>query len=280
MCELLGMSANVPTDICFSFTGLIQRGGKTGPHRDGWGITFYEGKGCRNFKDPNPSCHSKIAELVQSYPIKSCAVISHIRQANRGEVNLENTHPFTRELWGKNWTFAHNGQLTGYDNLFTGRHRPIGETDSEKSFCWLLKQLEDKYSEPPHSSVMPEVFQFIATCCDELKQLGVFNMLLSDGEFVMMYCSNNLHWITRRAPFGKATLIDEEVSIDFQQETTPNDVVSVIATQPLTDNERWHKMKPSEYGVFQFGELIMDNSLDLIDVPFSEPSSPCAGGHI
>ena len=26
MCELLGMSANVPTDICFSFTGLVQRG--------------------------------------------------------------------------------------------------------------------------------------------------------------------------------------------------------------------------------------------------------------
>ena len=23
MCELLGMSANVPTDICFSFTGLV-----------------------------------------------------------------------------------------------------------------------------------------------------------------------------------------------------------------------------------------------------------------
>ena len=47
MCELLGMSANVPTDICFSFTGLMQRGGLTGPHRDGWGITFYEDKGCR-----------------------------------------------------------------------------------------------------------------------------------------------------------------------------------------------------------------------------------------
>ena len=29
MCELLGMSANVPTDICFSFAGLMQRGGKT-----------------------------------------------------------------------------------------------------------------------------------------------------------------------------------------------------------------------------------------------------------
>lgn len=30
MCELLGMSANVPTDIHFSFTGLMQRGGRTG----------------------------------------------------------------------------------------------------------------------------------------------------------------------------------------------------------------------------------------------------------
>ncbi|NBA25711.1 class II glutamine amidotransferase, partial [Aeromonas caviae] len=55
MCELLGMSANVPTDICFSFTGLMLRGGKTGPHKDGWGITFYEGRGFRTFKDPEPS---------------------------------------------------------------------------------------------------------------------------------------------------------------------------------------------------------------------------------
>lgn len=60
MCELLGMSANVPTDICFSFTGLVQRGGGTGPHKDGWGITFYEGKGCRTFKDPQPSYHRRL----------------------------------------------------------------------------------------------------------------------------------------------------------------------------------------------------------------------------
>lgn len=64
------------------------------------GITFYEGKGCRTFKDPQPSFNSPIAKLVQDYPIKSCSVIAHIRQANRGEVALENTHPFTRELWG------------------------------------------------------------------------------------------------------------------------------------------------------------------------------------
>ena len=109
MCELLAMSANVPTDICFSFSGLMQRGGNTGPHKDGWGITFYEGKGC--FKDPKPSAHSPIADLVTTYPIKSESVVCHIRQANSGGVCLENTHPFIRQMWGKNWTYAHNGQL-------------------------------------------------------------------------------------------------------------------------------------------------------------------------
>ncbi|HHF3083012.1 TPA: class II glutamine amidotransferase [Vibrio diabolicus] len=267
MCELLGMSANVPTDICFSFTGLMQRGGRTGPHRDGWGITFYEGKGFRTFKDPKPSCESQIAELVQNYPIKSRAVVSHIRQANRGGVNLENTHPFTRELWGRYWTFAHNGQLSGYQDLHTGRHRPVGETDSELAFCWLLKQMEDRYPEPPKD--MESVFLYVAKCCDELREKGVFNMLLSDGEYVMTYCTNHLYWITRRAPFGKAALLDEDVEINFQEETTPHDIVSVIATQPLTGNEAWQRMKPGEYGLFHLGELVKNNASELVNVPFA-----------
>ncbi len=268
MCELLGMSANVPTDICFSFTGLMQRGGNTGPHRDGWGITFYEGKGFRTFKDPNPSCKSKIAQLVQDYPIKSCAVISHIRQANRGGVSLENTHPFTRELWGRHWTFAHNGQLTDYQDMPTGRHRPVGQTDSEAAFCWLLDKLEHRYPEPPKDMV--GVFRYVALRCDELREKGVFNMLLSDGEYIMTYCTNHLYWITRRAPFGRAALLDEDVEINFQEETTPDDVVSVVATQPLTGNEKWQRMKPGEFNLFHYGELVDSNKEALKDIAFAE----------
>ena len=122
MCELLGMSANVPTDICFSFTGLMNRGGKTGPHKDGWGISFYEGKGSRTFRDPTPGVHSEIAKLVQRYPIKSQVVIAHIR----GRVCLENTHPFIRELWGQMWSFAHNGQLRGVKKRKLSFYPPIG----------------------------------------------------------------------------------------------------------------------------------------------------------
>jgi predicted glutamine amidotransferase len=255
LCELLGMSANVPTDICFSFAGLLERGGRTGPHRDGWGITFYEGKGCRSFKDPQPSCDSEIAKLVRSYPIKSCSVISHIRQANRGGVKLENTHPFTREMWGRNWTFAHNGQLSAYKtHLPVVSHLPVGETDSERAFCWLLDQLKLKYPKRPAN--MATAFRYVASLCGQLRDLGVFNMLLSDGLYVLAYCSNNLHWITRQAPFGKASLIDSDWIIDFQQETTDNDVVTVVATRPLTEEENWQKMQPGEFVLFKYGTLI------------------------
>src|SRR5437762_3508970 len=52
MCELLGMECNVPTDIVFSFSGLRQRGGRTGPHADGWGLAFYDGRAARVFLEP------------------------------------------------------------------------------------------------------------------------------------------------------------------------------------------------------------------------------------
>jgi glutamine amidotransferase len=252
MCELLGMSANVPTDICFSFAGLVQRSGGTGPHKDGWGIAFYENKGCRTFKDPQPGYASPIARLVSEYPIKSRAVVAHIRQANRGRVSLENTHPFTRELWGRNWTYAHNGQLRGYRRMEVGRFCPIGETDSEKAFCWLLHKLETRYPETPRNWLA--VFRYIAGLADELNQRGVFNMLLSDGRYLMAYCSTNLFWITRRAPFGKAKLLDQDVEIDFQKQTSPDDVVTVIATQPLTGNETWQRIAPGEWRLFYLGE--------------------------
>jgi glutamine amidotransferase len=252
MCELLGMSANVPTDICFSFTGLMQRGGCTGPHKDGWGIAFYEGQGVRTFHDPSPSVDSRIAHLVREYPIKSHVVISHIRQANVGRVCLENTHPFARELWGRIWSYAHNGQLDPrVFDLPLGAYRPVGTTDSEYAFCWLLGRVREAFPEPPEDA--REVAVFIRRQCDRLRALGVFNMLLTDSRHLFVYCTTKLSWITRCAPFGRASLTDAEMVVDFVQETQPEDVVTVVATMPLTADEVWTSMVPGEMALFRDG---------------------------
>lgn len=252
MCELLGMSANTPTDLCFSFTGLTQRGGNTGPHADGWGVAFYEGKGVRSFHESSPSAQSKVASMVQDHPIKSKTALCHIRQANVGEVCLANTHPFIRELWGRNWVFAHNGQINNFSHR-QGIYEPIGDTDSESIFCDLMNQVRENLSRDTKAEQLAACLVALAT---DYAQQGVFNCLLSNGVWLFTFCSTKLASITRRAPFGPAQLTDADVSINFAAETTDKDVVSIIATQPLTCDEAWETYEPGEWRLWELGEVI------------------------
>jgi predicted glutamine amidotransferase len=38
-------------------------------------------------------------------------MMGHIRYATVGRVNLSNVHPFSREMWGIQWCFCHNGEV-------------------------------------------------------------------------------------------------------------------------------------------------------------------------
>ena len=253
MCELLGMSTDAPTDICFSFTELMKRGGDAGPHRDGWGVAFYDQLGVRSFLDPEPSHCSKIADFICTYPIRSCNVIGHIRQANAGQVSLANTHPFIRELWGKNWVFAHNGQFKSVKKWPLGRFKPVGTTDSEHAFCWLLKMITGEFPEAP---VRPNrMHRKLKEWCDLLREQGVCNLIFSDSRYTYAYCSTKLHWFTRRPPFSEATLKDADITLDFKLKDTRVTAGTVIATEPLTTNEEWQAMQPGEFIAFKKGEV-------------------------
>ena len=179
-------------------------------------------------------------------------MVSHIRKANRGRVCLENTHPFTRELWGDYWTFAHNGQLKGIKNEALEFYRCVGTTDSEHAFCWILDRLRRRFPRKPRKR--KELWQSIGELAAQLNRRGVFNMLLSDSTCLYAACSTTLCWLTRSAPFGRASLIDAEMSVDFSLETSPSDVVSVVATQPLTSNEDWVCMEKGGFQVFRNGK--------------------------
>ncbi|MBW4612670.1 MAG: class II glutamine amidotransferase [Desmonostoc vinosum HA7617-LM4] len=251
MCQLLGMNCNVPTDICFSFEGFSARGGKTDHHSDGWGIAFFEEKGCRIFLDSQPSVISPVAELVRNFPIHSTHVIAHIRKATQGEIALHNCHPFRRELWGRYWVFAHNGNLPDFRHHSMGFYQAVGNTDSEKAFCLMLETLRKCF--PQGKPPLKELYLILRKITQEIAQIGVFNYLLSDGEHFFTHCSTKLSYIVRQAPFAAAHLIDQDMTVDFRELTTESDRVAVIATTPLTDNEVWTPIQPGELLVFQDG---------------------------
>ena len=255
MCQLLGMNCNTPTDIGFSFTGFSKRGGLTDHHTDGFGIGFFEGRGLRLFLDDKPSAQSPVAELVRNYHIKSENVIAHIRKASQGINSLENTHPFQREMWGGYWLFAHNGQLhPSFAPDFNGKaYRPVGSTDSEQAFCYLLNRLRAQFPDRPCPNTL---FDALAELCAEIRAHGMFNFILSNGEVMYAHASTLLYYITRQPPFGQAHLIDEDMAIDFAQVTTPDDRVTVITTLPLTDNETWRQFACDELIMFDHGKLV------------------------
>jgi len=251
MCQLLGMNCNVPTDICFSFRGFSARGGGTDVHADGFGIAFFEGRGCRLFLDPEPARSSRLAELVRRVPIRSMNVLAHVRKATQGVVALENCHPFLRELWGRYWAFAHNGNLEGLAPPGGGHYRAVGDTDSEVAFCALLDHLRERF--PAGRPPLGELHAALSARTRELSEHGPFNYLLSDGEHLFAHAATRLHYVGRRAPFGPAHLVDEDLTVDFAAHTTPTDRVAVIATDPLTDNEEWAELPPGKLLVFRDG---------------------------
>ncbi|SEM17949.1 class II glutamine amidotransferase [Acinetobacter sp. DSM 11652] len=252
MCQLLGMNCATPTDITFSFRGFSQRAGITSDHSDGFGIAFFEDKACRLFVDNQSAVESPIAEFVRNYPIKSRNVIAHIRKATQGKITLENSHPFIRELWGRQWIFAHNGDLHNFHPRLSGQFTPVGNTDSELAFCYLLEHLVQKfgYVEPS----VQDVFHALEEISPTIAEHGTFNFCLSNGQALYSYATTKLHWIVREYPFQPARLIDIDVEVDFSQVTTPEDRVAVITTEPLTDNEAWFAYTPGEMILFQDGK--------------------------
>ncbi|MBX3605602.1 MAG: class II glutamine amidotransferase [Piscinibacter sp.] len=250
MCQLLGLNANTPTDVVFSFTGFATRAEE---HRDGFGIAFFEGRGVRLFVDAQSARCSPVAEMVRRYPIRSDNILAHIRKATQGRVALENTHPFQRELWGRYWVFAHNGDLKDFAPPLHASFRPVGDTDSEHAFCWLMQELAKAHAAVPSVAELSATLRELAL---PIAGRGSFNFLLSNGQALWAHCSTRLAYIERAHPFRRARLADEDLSIDFSAVTAATDRVAVVVTEPLTTDETWTALAPGELAVFQDGHRL------------------------
>ncbi len=274
MCQLLGVNASRPSQILSLWSGFQQRGGRTDKHGDGWGLSFFDGKAVRVLKDENSCCDSSLALWLRHCTLRSTNIIGHIRYATEGKVGLANTHPFTRELWGRNWVFAHNGALVNFFPKFE-RFHPVGETDSERAFCWILDRLVERFPGVTPMTLPPweTLWSVLLDLTDELAQYGRLNCLFSYGDFMMVRCSTHLQYIVHKAPFPVVQLVEEKAEVDLGRVYEEDTEVVVIATQPLTD-EAWERVKPGEMIVFSGGKVVYREQ----GVPGDTPGWDCPVG--
>jgi glutamine amidotransferase len=255
MCQLFALSCNVPSAVTFSFTGFSARGGATGEHADGFGLAFHDGAACRLFVDEGRASDSALADFLRRQPIRARTVLAHIRKATQGPVRLSNCHPFVREAWGRHWSFCHNGDLADFHPRLGGAYRPVGETDSERAFCWMLQELRKRFRGDA-APRWPELAPAMAELAAGIARHGRFNFLLSDGEALYAHASTRLHWLQRAHPFPNAHLVDHDLAMDLSVANGPDDRMVLVATEPLTRNEAWAPMPAGELRVFVAGEPV------------------------
>jgi glutamine amidotransferase len=266
MCELFAMSARHPTTVNLSLEEFSRHGGLNGPHKDGWGIGWYDERDIRLLKERDPAASSACVRFIQTNPFSSSLVISHIRKATLGSVALRNCQPFVRELGGAWHCFAHNGDLKGIaaDRRFRAEgFRPVGETDSEQAFCALMDTLRPLWASgrvPPAGERAQAVVRFAAA----LRELGPANFLYSDGDALFAHADRRHQsdgsikppgmWrLARRCPAGGELAAQglRIASEGGEQE------VCLLASVPLTA-EGWIALGEGEVVVARQGQIVQE----------------------
>ena len=266
MCEVFAMSSRYPANISFSLDEFARHGGASAPHKDGWGIAFYDGRDLRRIREPDSAARSPCIEFIKSHKYPSNMVISHLRMATSGPVCLRNTQPFSREMGGRMHLFAHNGDLPNIhtrQDLPLSIHRPIGDTDSELAFCHLMHLLRGIWLDevPPDLS---DRYLVLTTFASRIRSLGSANFIYSDGEYLFVHGDKRsqpgregfhppgLHWICRTCIPGKRRRHISGITLTFG---SGEQKVALAASVPLTD-ERWNPLSEGEFRIFKAGENV------------------------
>jgi glutamine amidotransferase len=261
------MSFNIPATISLD---VFQTHGKENP--DGWGVGYYNDHGLQIIKEPVPATDSTLYDFVESH-MKSKMFLSHVRRTTMGIRSYLNTHPFYRNTKfdgvRQEWVFAHNGTLETVEKLELKSYQPLGETDSEHAFCYVL----DAISERKIESWQQDDFVFLNDMLREINdKSNTFNCMFSDGTHLFCYSDENRHndglrFVKRDHPFGLFDLVRRErklglveiKSVNVEDVTDPDATGYLIVTEELTD-EDWIDFDVGELVVFRNGEIIYPTS--------------------
>jgi glutamine amidotransferase len=263
MCELMGLSFDRPLSADFSIRAFALRDVE---NADGWGLGWYPDRSLSVVKEAltwRESGYSKFLETYQG--LSSQIYIAHVRHKTIGGLPTHaDTHPFSRECFGYEYCFAHNGTIHGFKELESDRYHPVGTTDSEHVFCYLL----DMMAERNERLVDESGWQWLHTTLQRINQNGTLNCLMSDGKRLFAYRDlKGWKGLTfRKIRFRNA---DERIFEDATMEVTMSGQMQshgyIVATCPLTKTG-WHELAFGQLVVLEGGALRHSSSAPLAGV--------------
>ena len=259
------MSFRTPINARISLD-IFQLRGEVNP--DGWGLAYYRDAHLQIIKEAKAAVESTLFDFIENYP-QSKTFISHVRRSTRGVPSYLNTHPFYRRVVTASTTdeyaFAHNGTLTNLTNLPLSHFKPLGETDSEHAFCYILDAIRKRGITQWDQAE----FRFLETLLRDINSsVNTFNCIFSDGTYLFCYSDENRHndglrFFRHHQATGHVEMVADDFKLGSIEIESANigglehiaQTGYVIVTRALTD-DAWVGFDLGELIVFKDGAIV------------------------
>lgn len=246
-------------------------------HPLGWGIAWYPNDHQAAIVSKDPAARGmevQMDALSDWANFRSTVYFCKAQGAARGYTHHE-TQPFSRSFAGQDWVFLHNGDLdkARLRELHKDKSRflePLGKTDSELAFCYLLgKTMETearKLSDVPNETLL-NWFQ-------QLDPLGSADICISDGITTACFCgtqSVRKLYYTRLVPPDPQRLFNSESALLYINDPRDTYHTTFAVTSCRFDGGQWTMMQPGQLLIIRRGAVIWDSMPQAQPIPQTRP---------
>lgn len=268
--EFLGMSFDSPASPSIKLYGL--KDGTKAP--GGWGFGWYPSDDPAGvvIKNPRAAKESVMRRVLRDWDrFRSSVFLCQLRGAAK-RINQQDTMPFLGRYAGRHWMFSHIGKLSRQvtSELSLGENpffEPVGNTDSEHAFCWILTQLRESGARTLNKAGWDSVHKLFRT----LNQYGPSDFLLSDGNVLVAYRdasgkNNPLSYARRTPPHNISVLQNETMEIDFGDPLDQTRSMLLISSKTMSDG-KWINLPEGEMIAAKLGMIVYQSHNEEKEIP-------------
>jgi transglutaminase-like putative cysteine protease/predicted glutamine amidotransferase len=235
------------------------------PGTAGWGLGWYpnDDNAAMIIKDPGSRKAQIFAKTLSDWNVfRSTVFLCKVRGAAK-RYTQQDTQPFSRNFAGREWLFLHNGDLDKAKLKLAYREsspflEPLGKTDSELAFCYLLNQIHWNGAKRLADIEWEGYVKWFRV----LDTFGTASIVLSDGQVMIVYhgkqATTDLFFSRRIPPHQNTKLTSEHITVDIS-DSLDTHKTAIFLTSCDFHEEGWQKVDLGEMLVIRRAQLIWDN---------------------
>jgi predicted glutamine amidotransferase len=231
---------------------------------DGTGLGWFEADGTPRIDKQPIAAYGDERFASEAHRVASKTFVAHIRFASTGALELANTHPFQQQ----ERLFAHNGVVEDLPTLdaHLGEARELvkGDTDSERLFALITKEIAARDGAVQEGIVAACTW---VACTLPLFAIN-FVLVTADELWALRYPQTHELYVLEREPGTKldhSSSFGTRVSSDHGTEKP----LVVIASERMDDDPAWRLLNSGE--LLHVGPKLEVSSHQILNAPPKRP---------